>query len=102
MLAGGAGLLALGGTLGGIFAALGVVLGGIMLLLGLFQLFVAWGLWTGKRWAWFLALIFGILGIIFGLLSLIGGNVTSVVSLLINAVIVYYLYTQPVKAFFGR
>lgn len=35
-------------------------------------------------------------------MGLLGGSLTSVVSLLINAVIVYYLYTQPVKAFFGR
>ena len=98
MLAGGAGFLVLGGTLGGIFAALGVVLGGIMLILGLFQLFVAWGLWTGRKWAWILALIFGVLGVIFAIINLPSG----IISLLINGVIIYYLFTPQVKAFFGR
>lgn len=97
-----AGAVAFGVTSGSIFAALGIILAVFMVLLGLFQLFIAWGLWTGRRWAWFLALIFGILGVIFGLMGLLGGSLTSVVSLLINVVIVYYLYTQPVKAFFGK
>jgi uncharacterized membrane protein (DUF2068 family) len=69
-----------------------------MILIGLFQLIVAWGLWTGKKWAWVLALILGILGVISALFSL----PTGIVSLLINGVIVYYLFTKPVKAFFGR
>lgn len=101
-LASGAGAMAVGASVGSIFAALGMFIGVILILIGLFQLFVAWGLWSGKKWAWFLALIFGILGVLFGLVGLIGGNITSVLSLLISAVIVYYLYTQPVKAFFGR
>lgn len=86
----------------GVFGAFGAVIGGIMLLLGLLQLFVAWGLWTGKGWAWLLGLIFGILGIIMALASMVTGNFSSLVSLAINAIIVYYLYTPPVKAFFGR
>lgn len=86
----------------GILAGLGVAIGGFMILIGIFQLLVAWGLWTGKKWAWFLALIFGILGVILGLMSLVGGGLTGIVSLLINAIIVYYLFTPKVKAFFGR
>ncbi len=98
MLAAGAGILALGGAAGGIFAALGVVLGGVMLIMGLFQIFVAWGLWTGRSWAWILALIFSVLGVIFAIISLPNG----IISLLINGVIIYYLFTKPVKAFFGK
>lgn len=93
-----AGALAFGATAGSILAAFGLVPGVFMILLDLFQLFVAGGLWTGRRWAWVLALILGILGVISALLSL----PTSIPSLFINGVIVYCLFTKPVKAFFGR
>jgi|ADurb_Cas_03_Slu_FD_contig_31_2442965_length_1051_multi_12_in_0_out_0_2 hypothetical protein len=82
--------------------ALGAAIGGITLIMGLIQLVIAWGLWTGKGWAWLLGLIFGVLGILMALASMVGGNFSSLVSLAINAIIVYYLYTPPVKAFFGR
>ncbi|NLT38212.1 MAG: DUF2127 domain-containing protein [Methanomassiliicoccus sp.] len=96
------GVAAIGVTSTGILAPLGIVFGGFTILIGLFQLIIAWGLWTGKKWAWLLALIFGILGVIFGILGLIGGGFTGIVSLLINAIIVYYLMRPEVKAFFGR
>lgn len=96
------GVTAIGVTSTGIFASLGIIVGGFAIIIGLFQLIIAWGLWTGKKWAWFLALIFGILGVIFGILGLIGGGMTGIVSLLINAIIVYYLLRPEVKAFFGR
>lgn len=96
------GVAAIGVTSTGIFASLGIIVGGFTIIIGLFQLIVAWGLWTGKKWAWLLALIFGILGVIFGILGLIGGGMTGIVSLLINAIIVYYLMRPEVKAFFGR
>lgn len=82
--------------------ALGAAIGGITLIMGLIQLVIAWGLWTGKGWAWLLGLIFGVLGILMALASMVGGNFSSLVSLAINAIIVYCLYTPPVKAFFGR
>jgi hypothetical protein len=96
------GVAAIGVTSTGMFASLGIIVGGFTIIIGLFQLIIAWGLWTGKKWAWFLALIFGILGVIFGILGLIGGGLSGIISLLINAIIVYYLLRPEVKAFFGR
>ncbi len=60
--------------------ALGAAIGGITLIMGLIQLVIAWGLWTGKGWAWLLGLIFGVLGILMALASMVGGNFSSLVS----------------------
>lgn len=95
------GVFAIGVTGTGIFAIIGIIVGGVAILIGLVQLIIAYGLWAGKGRAWFIALIFGILGIIFGLLSLAGG-ITGILGLVISLIIVYYLFQPSVKAYFGR
>ncbi len=65
-------------------------LGAIILILAILGFVMAWGLWTGKRWARIITIALSILSIITGLFSLPG----TIVSILINAIIVYYL-TRP-------
>lgn len=100
-LVAGAGTLALTAALGAFFPALGGYtgfVGGVLLLLGLAGLAVAWGLWTGQSWAWTLTLVLAAIGILTGLFSLPG----SILGILINFVIVYYLYRPHVKEYFGK
>lgn len=70
----------------------------ILLIFGLISFLLAYGLWIGKGWAWTLAFIFSIIGILLGLASLPGGIIT----ILINALILYYLTRPYVKEFFGK
>jgi hypothetical protein len=70
----------------------------ILLILGLISFLLAYGLWTGKGWAWTLTLIFSIIGILLGLVSL----PTGIITILINVLILYYLTRPHVKAFFGK
>jgi uncharacterized membrane protein (DUF2068 family) len=100
VLAGGAGIVFLGGSTG-IFGFIFVIVGAIMLLIGLVELVIFWGLWTGKSWARFLAIIFAILGILFNLMSVVGGGLTAIVGLLIGVVILWYLFQPQVKAFYA-
>ncbi len=80
-----------------IFAAVGVV----FIILGLIELVVGWGLWKGASWAWWVTVILNGLGVILALVSLAGGNVGGIVTLIIDAVILYYFLKPHVKAFFG-
>ncbi|PUA31208.1 MAG: hypothetical protein B9J98_07360, partial [Candidatus Terraquivivens tikiterensis] len=59
----------------------------IFVILGLLCFVIAYGLWTGKGWAWTVALVLAIIDIIFGLISLPGG----IIGIIINAIIIYYL-----------
>jgi len=72
--------------------------GGILVVAGVIALGLGYGLWTGKGWAWTLALIFSILGILGGIISLPEG----VVSIIIDILIIYYLTRAHVKQFFGK
>jgi hypothetical protein len=47
-------------------------------------------------------LIISGIGVIVGIGSIVVGNFGSIISIIINAVIIYYLYRPDVKTFFGK
>jgi len=79
-----------------------LVIGVVLLILCLLYLGLAWGLWTGKGWAWILSLILAVLGIIISLIALFRGRLGIIIVLILDAVIVYYLFTPNVRTFFGE
>ena len=94
-----------------------LVFGGILLGLGVANLVMAYGLWKGKGWAWTISIIVLFIGIAISIVSvsitstgvfsnsgsnLLGDIVSGIVSIGINAFIVYYLYRPHVKAYFGK
>jgi hypothetical protein len=85
-----------------LFTGLLSIIGVLLIILALLYLGFAYGLWTGKGWAWTLALIFAALGIIGSLISLVRGGLGSIVIFVIDVVIIYYLTRPNVKAFFGK
>ena len=78
------------------------VIGGVLIIFGLLYLVLAYGLWTGKGWAWLISLILAGLGVLGSLLSLLRGGVVAIITLLLDVLIIYYLIRPNVKAFFGR
>lgn len=98
-------------ALGGFFAIALLVLGFVAIGLGIFSFALAYGLWAGKGWAWVLSIVGAIIGLIFGVLSLVfslvsGGltleNIAELVPIILYLVILVYLSTRNVRAFFGR
>jgi uncharacterized membrane protein (DUF2068 family) len=63
---------------------------------------MAYGLWRGKRWAWSLTVILSFIGIALGAASFVTGNIAAIFHLIINAIVIYYLYRPHVKVFFGK
>jgi len=98
----GIGSVAIGPLIGLVF----VVTGAISLALGVAYLVMAFGLWKGKGWAWTISTIVLFIGIVIDMISLprrsAGDTVSSIVSIAINAVILYYLFRPHVKAYFGK
>jgi hypothetical protein len=78
------------------------VLGGILIVLGIASFVVAWGLFTGKGWAWIVTIIITIVSIILNIILIIFGSLESVIGLIINGIIIYYLYRPGVKSYYGR
>ncbi len=69
------------------------------IIIGIIALIVAWGLWSGKGWAWTIALILSVIGIVLGIVSIASGGIIAII---INGIILYYLTRPHVKAFFGK
>ena len=97
-------LTAIGGL---IFLGSGLVLlivgiGVILLALGIAYLVMAYGLWNGRGWAWTITLILSVIGIVVAIASIVAGNVSAIISIIIHAVVIYYLYRPNVKAYFGK
>jgi lysylphosphatidylglycerol synthetase-like protein (DUF2156 family) len=99
---GGIGSFLSGLTVLTIIPILGIIFGGILIIIGLAYFAVAYGLWKGLRWAWILTLIVSVIGIIVGLGSIVVGNVGSLFHVIVNAIVIYYLYRPNVKAYFGK
>ena len=78
------------------------LIGVVVVVVGLLYLGLAWGLWTGKGWAWILSLLLAVLGIIFSLISLVRGAFGPLIVLILDAIIVFYLFRPNVRTFFGE
>lgn len=87
-------------TLTGLFAIIAMVVSVVAVIFGLIYLLLAWGLWNGKGWAWTITLILTILSLLSSLITVMLG--IGIVSLIIAALILYYLTRPHVKAFFGK
>jgi len=82
--------------LGGVASLSGVV----VVIIGLLYLGLAWGLWSGRLWAWAISLVLAGLGIIFSLISLLRGRFLILIVLILDIIIIYYLLTPHVRTFF--
>jgi uncharacterized membrane protein (DUF2068 family) len=81
-----------------------ITIGGfVLVILGIASLIVSWGLLKGKRWARTITLIISFIAIIFAIISLVSsGELTHIISIIIYGIIIYYMFTDKVKLFFGR
>jgi uncharacterized membrane protein (DUF2068 family) len=83
-------------------AGLSAGIGAALIALGIAYFVMAYGLWKGKGWAWTITLILSFIGIALGIASIAVGNIGAIFHLIINIIVVYYLYRPYVKAFFGK
>ncbi len=78
------------------------IVSSVAIALGLAWFGLAWGLFTGKGWAWLITVIFAIITVVFSIIGVLSGSITSIPTLIINGVILYYMYRPHIKSYFGR
>ena len=99
---GGVGAISSGLAVMALIPIFGIIIGGILIVIGLANFAVAYGLWKGLKWAWIITLIVSVIGIVVGLGSLAVRDTASIFHIIVNAIVIYYLYRPNVKAFFGK
>jgi uncharacterized membrane protein (DUF2068 family) len=98
-------LLGLSGATTASDGDLAVPVGVLMLLSGALFLVDAYGLWALKAWGWTLAVVLMVLAFLLNLLQYLNDNtllVPMLVSAVIPAVILWYLFQPDVRAAFDR
>jgi len=104
----------------GVFSA---VMGSVFLAMGIGYLTMFYGLLKGKGWAWLVTIVLLIIGIIIQIVSTTSGDVfnvsginkdkinsrsiiseisISIIGVVINILIIYYLFRPHVRAYFGN
>ncbi len=71
--------------------------GFVLIFIAAIALVAAWGLWMGRGWSWYLVMALSILGALSSLVRLPSG----LVGLVIDGVVIWYLWQPRVKAYFG-
>jgi hypothetical protein len=75
----------------------------VLVSLGIVSLVVSWGLLKGKGWTRTITLIISIIAIIFAIVTLISSeDLVHIISVIIYGIIIYYMFTDKVKLFFGK
>jgi len=74
----------------------------IFLILGILSFILAFGLWTGRHWAWVSTVILAVIGIALSVVGAIVGNYLDIVLIVLYALMLVYLSTGGVRAFFGQ
>jgi hypothetical protein len=91
--------MALQFLLGGV----GIAFGAVLVALAIVSFVVAYGLLKGRGWAWTVTLILSIISIVWNAITIAtAANFGGIISIIISAVIIYYLYRPHVKAYFGK
>lgn len=73
-----------------------------LMVLGFTSLFTAYGLYRGKSWSWTLLLVLSGFGAAGYLMNLANGQFISVLGVIYNAVIIWYLYKPHVRKYYGK
>jgi hypothetical protein len=84
------------------FGGVAIAIGGVLIAIGIASFIVAYGLLKGLGWAWTVTIILEIISIVLNAISIATGNIGGIVSIIISAIILYYLYRPHVKAYFGK
>ena len=81
------------GAIGGILAAVFGILAAISFL-------IAWALFSAKRWARTIVIVFSIIDLVLEAASLVSGNAFGIASMILDGIILYYMWRPHVIAYF--
>jgi len=74
-----------------LLGGIGIAIGGVLLGIAIVSFVVAYGLLKGLGWAWTVTIVLSIISIILNAISIAAGDITSIISIIISGIILYYL-----------
>jgi hypothetical protein len=102
-LLGGIGISVLGGAIAGpLGAAFGLVIGFGLVIMGLIEIILGIGCFRAWGWVWTIGVIVTIISLVVGIIDLIQSGASALVGIIISAIILWYLFRENVKKYFGK
>ena len=89
--------------MGGMMAGIGVIGGaiaGFVLIGAIIDFVIAGALFSGKSWGRILVIVFAIIDLILNAISLLGFNVVAIVFIILDLIVLYYMWRPHVVAYF--
>ena len=83
-------------------SAIGGILAIVFGILAAISFFISWALFSAKRMGRTIVIVFSIIHLGFGVASLSTGNGSGILSMILDAVILYYMWRPHVIAYFNR
>jgi len=84
------------------FGAIAGLMSVVFVIFGIIGFVLAYGLFSGKGWAWLWSLVFAVIGVILALFEAMSSLASGVLPIIIYLVIIYYITRHHVKIFFGK
>jgi hypothetical protein len=100
-------VLIFGGIIGGAvlsvagLGALGALIGIVLLIVGIIYLVLGIGSFKAWPWVWIVGVVFTIISVLINLVTLVSGGISAIIGIIIDAIILWYLFQPQVKAYFG-
>jgi hypothetical protein len=92
-------ILGMGASIFGFFLIPLIVL---FFVVGFLSFLLSYGLWTGRGWAWVSAIVLAIIGMVTSLIGLLQGSYLNIIPIVFYVMILVYLGTRNVRAYFGH
>ncbi len=103
MLLAGLGLAALGAVIAGpIGGVIGLALGFVLIIIGIIEILLGIGCFKAWGWVWTVGVIITIISLVMGIITLFSDWMSGLISIIISAIILWYLFQANVKAYFGK
>ena len=83
-------------------SAIGGFIAVILVILGIFSFIISGALFSGKIWGRTIVIIFSIVDLVLNSVSIVGGNGFAVADIILNLVLLYYMWRPHVIAYFNK
>jgi len=88
--------------MGGFMSVVGGALAAVFVIVAILDFAIASALFSGKRWGRTVVIVLSIIDLIFEVVSIAGGNVFSIAGIILDLIVLYYMWRPHVIAYFYK
>lgn len=87
---------------GDVTSIVGGAITAVLMVLAAFSFLIASALFSGKKWGRTIVIVFSIVNLVMGAASMMVGNVFGIGGMILNGIVLYYMWRPHVIAYFTK